>query len=57
MSDLVGNPEDRFSRVEAHFIEMILRTRELAVEAIRDNCLSLLTIKTFNHCFPDILME
>ena len=22
MSDLVGNPEDRFSRVEAHFIEL-----------------------------------
>ena len=24
MSDLVGNPEDRFSRVEAHVILMIL---------------------------------
>ena len=23
MSDLVGNPEDRFSRVEAHFIQLI----------------------------------
>ena len=24
MSDLVGNPEDRFSRVEAHFINSVV---------------------------------
>ena len=26
MSDLVGNPEDRFSRVEAHFSECSIMT-------------------------------
>ena len=26
MSDLVGNPEDRFSRVAAHLIELIFKS-------------------------------
>ena len=36
MSDLVGNPEDRFSRVEAQFILMIIKNATKNVNTIEN---------------------
>ena len=35
MSDLVGNPEDRFSRVEAHLIDDFFQEREERKNSLR----------------------
>ena len=37
MSDLVGNPEDRFSRVEAHFMFKHLRENGILISAEKDD--------------------
>ena len=39
MSDLVGNPEDRFSRVEAHFITMICFDANDGMHYFNYNCM------------------
>ena len=45
MSDLVGNPEDRFSRVEAHLIPRIKIDATMLTDAIKVKLLKAVLLK------------
>ena len=52
MSDLVGNPEDRFSRVEAHMIKFDIQFNELIF--LKVSFQSVLDLKVMHNIWHDI---
>ena len=54
MSHLVGNPEDRFSRVTAHFKEENVIQRAVLMLIWDKMCLSIISKKSITLLLPDV---